>query len=255
MKNLIQLLAKLRCLGLWPVWGITFLKTPIYIYKTLTLLHGIGFGVTEGHNKWSSVNTTKNNIYMGLVDSYIGLMHDSGMYSTLCIQFAASKTKTKSSGFDKNYKWDETIPTESFELGWKYTFSNGFKLNPYGQLILEQLSKHHFDLKDDNDTAILDDSSITTTVLGIAAEYDLPLSIPVNLQDSIDWIQGISGDFAAKSKILNKKFKDKNDTSTIRTTLNFNLQPNENLSVHLNLFIDLGNNKGIGGQIGATYKI
>lgn len=67
--------------------GYDFLKNSS-IYKTLTLLYGIGFGVTEGHNKWSSVNTTKNNIYMGLVDSYIGLMHDSGrynlMYSVCC---------------------------------------------------------------------------------------------------------------------------------------------------------------------------
>lgn len=62
--------------------GYDFLKNSS-IYKTLTLLYGIGFGVTEGHNKWSSVNTTKNNIYMGLVNSYIGLMHDSGMYNLM----------------------------------------------------------------------------------------------------------------------------------------------------------------------------
>lgn len=30
-EKLIQLLAKLRYLGLWPVWGMTFLKTPLYI--------------------------------------------------------------------------------------------------------------------------------------------------------------------------------------------------------------------------------
>ena len=222
---------------------------------SLKALYGFGFGFATGKNKWNTTNSTTNNIRMGLVGAYVGLMHeDTGIYGTVSGQFAANRTKTKCTGFDENYNWKENVPTEAVEIGWKWTIDE-FKINPRGQVIFEQLSKHHFSLSQEGDTVILDKEFLTTTVLGIAGEYDLELGNKIiKLQASVDWIKGIAGDFAAKSEVLNIKFKDKNDTSTFRGTLGASAQLLENFEVHLDVFGDLGNDKGIGGQVGATYR-
>lgn len=221
----------------------------------LKALYGFGFGFATGKNKWNTTNSTTNDIRMGLVGAYIGLMHeDTGIYGTVSGQFATNRTKTKCTGFDENYNWKENVPTEAIEIGWKWAIDE-FKINPRGQVIFEQLSKHHFSLSQEGDTAILNKEFLTTTVIGIAGEYDLDLGNKIiKLQASIDWIKGISGDFAAKSEVLNMKFKDKNDTSTFRGTLGASAQLLENFEVHLDVFGDLGNDKGIGGQLGATYR-
>lgn len=219
-----------------------------------TTLYGLSFGYTEGHDKWNSVNKTKNDLKMGMIAGYIGLMHNSGIYGTVAAQVASNRTTTKCTGFEKNYKWTETIPTESLELGWKYSFNNGININPRGKVILEQLSKHHFKLSHDNDTAILEKSMLTTTVLGITAGYNCNIGVPISLQAGVDWIQGVTGDFAAKSRLLKKKFKDKNDTTIFRPSLSINSQLSEHFNVYIDGFADIGNDKGFGGQIGTSYK-
>ncbi|AGC50069.1 autotransporter outer membrane beta-barrel domain-containing protein [Lawsonia intracellularis] len=224
-------------------------------FYNLKALYGFGFGFATGKNKWNTINSTTNDIYMGLVGAYVGLMHEAtGLYGTVSGQFATNRTKTKCTGFDETYNWKENVPTEAIEIGWKWSIDE-FKINPRGQVIFEQLSKHHFSLSQEGDTAILDKEFLTTTVIGISGEYDLDLrSKIIKLQASVDWIKGISGDFAAKSEVLNMKFKDKNDTSTFRGTLGASAQLLENFEVHLDIFGDLGNDKGIGGQVGATYR-
>lgn len=222
---------------------------------SLKALYGFGFGFATGKNKWNTTNSTTNDIYMGLIGAYIGLTHeDTGIYGIVSGQFATNRTTTKCTGFDESYKWKENVPTEALEIGWKCAIDE-FKINPRGQIIFEQLSKHHFSLSQEGDTTILGKEFLTTTVIGIAGEYDLDLGNKIiKLQASIDWIKGISGDFAAKSEVLNIKFKDKNDTSTFRGTLGASAQLLENFEVHLDIFGDIGNDKGIGGQVGATYK-
>lgn len=226
-------------------------------FYSLKALYGLGFGFATGRNKWSTINSTTNDIRMGMVAAYLGLMHeDTGLYATVAGQFTANQTKTKCTGFNQNYKWTETVPTEAFELGFKWALNEDFSLNPRGQVILEQLSKHHFKLSQENDTVILDKNFLATTVVGLAGEYNLDLGTRtiLKLQASVDWIKGISGDFAAKSRILQRKFKDKNDTSTFRATLGASAQLVENLEIHLDGFADFGNDKGFGGQAGATYR-
>lgn len=234
--------------------GYDFIHKLSDLYS-LKALYGFGFGFATGKNKWNTTNSTTNNIYMGLVGAYVGLMHEeTGIYGTISGQFATNRTKTKCTGFDENYNWKENVPTEAVEIGWKWTIDE-FKINPRGQVIFEQLSKHHFSLSQEGDTVILDKEFLTTTVLGIAGEYDLELGNKIiKLQASVDWIKGVAGDFAAKSEVLNIKFKDKNDTSTFRGTLGASAQLLENFEVHLDVFGDLGNDKGIGGQVGATYR-
>lgn len=233
--------------------GYDFLHTLPFL-SSLKALYGLGMGISEGHDKWHTINNTKNDIKMGLVAVYLGLIHDTGIYGTATAQLASNRTTTKCTGFNKNYKWSETVPTEVLELGWQYSFMNGCRINPRGQVILEQLTKRHFKLPYENDTAILEKSFITTTVLGLAGEYEFQLGTLINIQASVDWIKGVAGDFAAKSRILKRKFKDKNDTSVVRTALGIGAQLQEHFSVNLDGFADFGQDKGFGGQLGATYK-
>ncbi len=219
-------------------------------------LYGINVSFSKGNNKWKSVNTTKNDIIMGIVNAYVGLKHESGIYGTATAQYTASKIKTKSSGFTAaNYKWTENIPTEALELGWNFSLAEGLSITPRGQVIFEQLSKHTFKLSQDNDKATLKKSTVITTVAGIHAEYDLVTnSLPISIEAGVDWIQGVSGDFAANSRTLDLTFKDKNDSSVIRTSLSINTQITEDIHCSLSGFIDAGHDKGAGGQLSATYK-
>ncbi|MBZ3893289.1 autotransporter outer membrane beta-barrel domain-containing protein [Lawsonia intracellularis] len=218
-------------------------------------LYGLAFGASKGKSKWSSVNSTKNDAELGMVSGYVGLIHNkTGLYSTLTLQLASSKLHTNSTGFYRNFKWTETTPTEALELGWKYTFNNGIKMNPRGQLIFEQTSKHHFDLGIQNDKAILDKSQLITSSLGITVEYKLPVTTPINLYAGIERIKGQSGNFAISSQSLQMKFKHDNDTSVVRATIGTNILLGEHFNIHCDIFGDKGNDKGIGGQAGFTYK-
>lgn len=218
-------------------------------------LYGLAFGASKGKSKWSSVNSTKNDAEIGMVSGYVGLIHNkTGLYSTLTLQLASSKLYTNSTGFYRNFKWTETTPTEALELGWKYTFNNGIKMNPRGQLIFEQTSKHHFDLGIQNDKATLDKSQLITSSLGITVEYKLPITTPIHLYAGIERIKGQSGNFAINSKVLQIKFKHDNDTSVLRATVGTNILLGEHFDIHCDIFGDKGNDKGIGGQVGFTYK-
>ncbi len=225
-------------------------------FNDVKALYGLNFSFSRGNNKWKSVNRTKNNIIMGIVNAYIGLEHVSGVYGTATAQYTASKIKSKSSGFtSSSYKWTENIPTEALELGWNFSLAEGLSITPRGQVIFEQLSKHTFKLSQDNDKATLKKSTVITTVAGIHAEYDLVTnSLPISIEAGVDWIQGVSGDFAANSRTLDLTFKDKNDSSVIRTSLSINTQITEDIHCSLSGFIDAGHDKGAGGQLNATYK-
>lgn len=215
---------------------------------------GFGVGVSEGHDKWSTINKTKNDIRMGLIAVYLSLLHENGIYGTATAQLASNRTTTKCTGFNKIYKWTETIPTGAVELGWQYTFENGLRVMPRGKIIVEQLSKRHFKLPYENDTAILEKSLVTTTSVGLAGQYEMHIGAPIQVQATVDWLKGVTGDFAAKSRLLKKTFKDKNDTSVIRTSLGVSAQLKENFDIHMDAFSDFGQDKGFGGKLGATYR-
>lgn len=92
-------------------------------------------------------------------------------------------------------------------------------------------------------------------VLYLIEEYDVHcLGIPFNIQVGVDWIKDVAGDFGIKSKALKKKFKDKNDSSVARITVGLNSQLTEHFNIYCNLFVDQGDDKGIGGQLNASYK-
>lgn len=216
-------------------------------------LYGFGVGATRGRDKWqSSYNTTKNTIEIGMASAYFGLIHSTGLYSTLTAQIATSRIHTKCSGFYKEFKWTETTPTEAVELGWQYAYDNGFRINPRGKVIFEQTSKHRFSLPYKNDNATLNKSHLTTTVLGLAGAYHLQ-SAPIDFQASFDWIRGLFGDFAIQSRILDMKFKHSHNANAFRASLKVNTQLIEHFDIHCNVFGEVGDDKGVGGQIGATY--
>ncbi len=217
--------------------------------------YGASLAFSEGRNRWSTVNKTKSTIYTGIANGYLGIMHTSGIYGIVTLQLAVNKNIAKTPGFDDiNHAWTDIVPTEALEFGWKYTFSNGFTINPRGQTIFEQLFKNHIDLVCGDDTETLDSTLITTTSLGITGDYKLPLSVPTNIQASVEWMQGLSGDFRLTSKILKKKFKDKNTASTFRATLGLTSNISNHFSLLFNIFSDIGDNKGFGGQAGLTYQ-
>lgn len=216
-------------------------------------LYGFSFGLCEGHDKWSTVNNNKNAIYTGMLDGYCGLMHDSGLYGTATMQLAACKITAKSPGFDLKHTWTDVAPTEAIELGWKYAFGNGFKISPRGQIIFEELSKHRISMTCGDDTETLNGILLTTMSLGLTGEYSFQLPVPTNFQASVEWIKGLSGDFGVTSKVLKKKFNDKNDSSIVRTTVGITSQIGEQIDVQCNVFADAGDNKGIGGQVNVVY--
>lgn len=220
----------------------------------MVALYGFSFGLAEGYNSWHTVNKTKNTIHAGMLDGYFGLLHDSGVYGTATIQITNARVTMKAPGFDLKHLWTEIIPTEAIELGWKYVFNNGFRINPRGQVIFEQLSKHHINTSCGDDTETLDHTFLTTTSLGLVGEYNFLFFAPINLQSSIEWIKGIYGDFGVKSKVLKRKFKDKNDSSIFRTSVGITSQIKEYFDIRFNVFVDAGDDKGIGGQISSTYK-
>lgn len=92
-------------------------------------------------------------------------------------------------------------------------------------------------------------------VLYLIGEYDVHcLGIPFNIQVGVDWIKDVAGDFGIKSKARKKKFKDKNELSVARITVGLNSQLTEHVNIYYNLFVDQGDDKGIGGQLNASYK-
>lgn len=216
-------------------------------------LYGFCFGLCEGHNKWSTVNNNKNAIYAGMLGGYCGLMHDSGLYGTANMQLATSRITAKSPGFDLKHTWTDVVPTEAIELGWKYAFDKGLKITPRGQIIFEELSKHRISMTCGDDTETLNGTLLTTMSLGLTGEYSFQGAIPTNLQAGVEWIKGLSGDFGATSKVLKKKFNDKNDSSIIRTTVGVTSQIGEQFDVRCNVFADAGDDKGIGGQVTVVY--
>lgn len=102
-----------------------------------------------------------------MIGGYGSIMHHSGVYGAATIQYTASNIHTKDNGFDINHKWTELALTEVFELGWEYTFINGIKLNPHGQLLLEELPKHSINMLYGNDTETFSRTMIATTILGL----------------------------------------------------------------------------------------
>ncbi len=67
-------------------------------------------------------------------------------------------------------------------------------------------------------------------------------------------MKGLSGDFGVNSKVLNIKFKDKNNSSIYRALLCISGQIREHFNVYCNVFTEMGYSKGIGGQINVSYK-
>lgn len=67
-------------------------------------------------------------------------------------------------------------------------------------------------------------------------------------------MKSLSGDFGVNSKVLNIKFKDKNDSSIYRALLGSCGQIRERFNIYYNVFTDMGYSKGIGGQINVSYK-
>lgn len=230
--------------------GYDFRHQPI---ENFALLYGFSCGFGDGHQHWKSANKMKNKILIGLLDAYVGIQHDSGVYGVAVLQGSVNKTKTNNTGFVTKNTWTDIVPTESLELGWRYIFNEDFSVTPRAQVIFEQLPSHqvsfnygalHEDIK-------LKRTATITTVAGLAIDYTL---YSFDFRGSVDWIKGCTGEYGAHSKYFNKTFKDKNNTDVIRVSLGCELPIIEHMNIGVNIFGDMVDDKGLGGQATLSYK-
>lgn len=126
-----------------------------------------------------------------MLAGYLGLIHTSGLYGTITAQCSFSNIQTKCTGFTKNHIWNEIIPTGAAELGWQYRITKSLKINPHGQIIVEQLSKQRFTFPYEKDTITLEKVRITTVIAGLSGEYTFYPRAPMSIQLGVDWINKI----------------------------------------------------------------
>lgn len=223
------------------------------ISEKVAMLYGFAFGFGDGHQKWTLANKIKNRLTMGLLDGYVGVSLNSGLYGIVALQGSVNNIKTKNPGFAVDKTLTEVVPTESLELGWNYAFNELFSIMPRAQIILEQLPRHKFGFTSGIHTEEIKirKNTTVTTLAGILANYNIER---FNIHGSVDWIKGVSGTYKVHSMYFDKTFKDKNNNNVLRAALGCEFIIRENMNIGVNVFGDMIDNKGIGGQATFSYK-